>query len=563
MDIVKQPIILKEHEMPSITLNKRELERLVGKKLPLETLKERISYLGTDLASIEGNEIHVEVFPNRPDMLSEQGFARALSSFIGIKMGLKKYKVKNTGMKVFVRDLPPQWPYAVACIVKGLKLGDENIREIIQLQEKLGTTLTRNRRKGGLGLYPLEKISFPVTFTGRDPKDIKFKPLGFQEEMTAEQILSKHPKGIEYGHLMDGWKRYSVFVDSKGIIMSMPPIINSEGVGKIDKTTKDVFIEGTGPDLNTMMISLFILTTALADMGGEICSLEIIYPDKKFIYPDMTPDEMKLDIKYTNKLLGLDLKESSVKKLLERMGYGYKNGKVLIPKYRADVLHPVDLVEDIAIAYGYENFESEIPSVSTVGEEAPFEVFKTRISNVMIGMGFLETSSYHLTNEEDMNKKMLTNLDFIELLNSTSEDYSILRSWILPNTMKILGENTRHDYPQRLFEVGTAFKKNPREETGVGEFTRIACVSCHSDANYTEIRQYLDSLLTSLNLDHKAKKTEHPSFIPGRVARVSVKGRDIAYIGEIHPKVLTNFGIEQPTCAFELNLSELFTILNK
>src|SRR3989344_7221120 len=125
--------------MPTVTLNKEVFEKLIGKKLPLDELKDRISMLGTDLEGIEGNEIKVEVFPNRPDMLSEQGFARAFSSFIGVKKGFRKYDVKSYGENVFVKDLPKQWPYAVACVVKGLRLDSEKVREIIQLQEKLGT----------------------------------------------------------------------------------------------------------------------------------------------------------------------------------------------------------------------------------------------------------------------------------------------------------------------------------------------------------------------------------------------------------------------------------------
>src|SRR3989338_8584660 len=194
--------------MPTITINKAVFEQLVGKKLPLEQLKDGISMLGTDLERIEGNEIEVEVFPNRPDMLSEQGFARAFSSFIGVKTGLRKYEVKKFGSQVMVKDLPPQWPYAVACIVKCLKFNDEKIREVIQLQEKLGTTFTRNRKKGGLGLYPLEKITFPVTFTGKNPEDIKFGPLESPQILTGRQILSRHPKGRQYGPLMEGWKTY-------------------------------------------------------------------------------------------------------------------------------------------------------------------------------------------------------------------------------------------------------------------------------------------------------------------------------------------------------------------
>lgn len=549
--------------MPTVTLNKRVLEKLVGKRLPLKKLEDRISYLGTDLEGIKGNEINVEVFPNRPDMLSEQGFARAFSSFIGVKTGLRKYKVKKSGFKVIVDKSVTMRPYTVCALIKNMKFTDERIRETMQLQEKLSTTHGRSRRKSEYGVYPSVKIKFPVTYIAKDPKTVTFTPLGMTTPIRADRVEQLHHTGRAFKHIAEGWKKYPFFIDTKGNVLSMLPYTNSNDTGKVDETTTEVFIECTGMNFENVNTALNILVTAFADMGGEIYSMEIVYPDKTITTPDLAPKKMKIDIDYCNKWLGLNLKERGVKRLLERMGYGYGKGGVLIPAYRADIMHQVDLFEDIAIAYGYENFEPEIPNISTIGEEDPFERFKNKVANIMVGFEFLETSGYHLTSAEDMNDRMLTDLDYVELLNPSSTEYNILRSWMIPSLMKVLGENTRYDYPQRIFEIGTVFKKNPKTETGVSEFTRIASVSCHKNANYTEIRQYLDCLLSLLGLQYKITSTEHPSFIGGRVGRVSVKGRKVAYIGEIHPQVLENFGIEQPVACFELNLTELFSVLKK
>jgi len=546
--------------MPTITLNRKVLENLIGKKLPDKELKHKISMLGTDLESLDEKEVVVEIFPNRPDMLSEQGFARAFSTFIGKKTGLKEYKVKKTGSKVIIKNLPPQWPYAVACVVKGLKFNDEKIREVVQLQEKLGATFTRNRKKGGLGLYPLKKITFPVTFTGRKPRDIKFRPLEFPEPITAKQILSKHPKGREYGHIMDGWRTYPVFVDAKGIVMSMPPVINSHNVGKIDETTTDVFIEGTGPDMNTIMISLHILVTSLADMGGTIESLEMVCLDKKFTFPDLTPKKMKININHVNKLLGLNLGEADVRKYLERMGFDYKNKTVFVPAYRADILHEVDLIEDIAIAYGFENFKAEIPDITTIGEEDGFAKFKNKIANILIGLGLLEVSTYHISNKNNQCRKMEFKAELVELANSLTNEYDVLRYWLVPSLLEVLSNNKHNEYPQNIFEMGVIFKKG-KTETGVGETTRLCVMESHKDANFTKLKQILDYLLGLLDLKAEIKEAEHPSFIPGRVGRVSVKGKNVAYIGELSPKVLSNWELVMPASCFELNLTELYKLI--
>ena len=546
------------YKMPSITLNKSVFEKLVGKKLPLEQLKDRISMLGTDLESIEGNDIEVEIFPNRPDMLSEQGFARAFSSFIGVKKGFKKYNVKSFGSKLTIKNLPKQWPYAVACVVKGLKLDDEKIREIIQLQEKLGTTFTRNRKKGGIGLYPLDKITFPITFVGKSPKDIKFRPLEYPQEINAQQILSKHPKGREYGHLMENWNTYPVFIDAKGTIMSMPPIINSHNVGKIDTTTRDVFVECTGIDLRTIKTSLAILTTSLSEMGGQIYSLEINYPEtkNKFQCPDLKPTKMKLDLKYINKWLGLDLNQAQVKNCLEKMGYGYEKGQVLIPAYRADILHQVDLAEDIAIAYGYENFEEVIPNVATVGEEDALEKFSNKVRDSLIGLKLLEVKNYHLITKEELNDKMNKDASVIPLKNALGE-HNHLRNRILASLLRNLKDNQHNEYPQNIFEIGRIFNFG-ESETGVIEGNNLGVVLCHEKSDYTEVRQILDALMSSLGLDYTIKESIRPSFIPGRIGEIYVQDKKLGVLGEISPEVLTNWELTVPVVAFELDLEKLF-----
>src|SRR3989344_4672969 len=499
--------------MPVVNLNRKVFDKLVGKKLTTEQLKDRISYLGTDLEKIDDKEIIVEVFPNRPDMLSEQGFSRAFSSFIGIKKGLRNYKVIKSAYKVIVDpSVRLIRPYIACAVVKNLRFDDEKIREIIQIQEKLHVTFGRDRKKAAIGIYPMEKIKWPIKYLAKKPNDIKFQPLESNKIMTSIQILNDHPTGKSYKHLLEGKDKYPLFIDSNNEVLSMPPIINSHNIGKIDERTRDVFIECSGFDFNTLKQTLNIIVTALDDMGGDIYSVEIDY-GKKFVTPDLNPVEMKLDLNYVNKLLGLNLKQNDVKKYLERMGHDYKS-RVLIPAYRTDILHPIDLVEDIAIAYGYENFNELIPKISTIAEENKFEIFKSKIADLLVGFNLIEVSSYHITN------------------------------------------NKENEYPQNIFEMGNIFRKG-KTETGIEEETRLAVVLCHSKANFTEIKQIIDSLLENLGLNCSIENIEHKSFIPGRVGKIIIKGKETAIMGEIHPSVLVNFGIETPVSVFELDLKRL------
>ncbi len=546
--------------MPTVNINRKVLERLIGKKLSTEELKDRISMLGTDLESIDDEEIIVEIFPNRPDLLSEQGFGRALSSFVGVNTGLKRYSVKKSGYKVFVaKDMKEVRPYTVCAIVKNLKLNDEKIRELIQIQEKLHITFCRKRKKAAIGIYPLEKIKMPIYFEARKPEDIIFKPLEANKEMTAKQILEQHPTGIEYRHLVKDLKKYAIFRDAEKNILSFTPIINSHHTGKIVDTTKEAFIEVSGFDLNTNIYVLNILVCALADMGADIYSMEVVYPDKTLITPDLTYRKMKIDLSFINKWLGLELNEKELKRLLEKMGFGYEDKLVLIPAYRSDIIHQVDLAEDIAIAYGYEKFIPEIPKKATTGHEDQFEKFRKKVSYLLSGLNMLETSSYYISNKETQFKRMkLDEKDCVEIGNSKSEEYSLMRYTLLSNLLNILKENTHNEYPQNLFETGYVFRLDSKEETGVKETCNIAAILCNNDVDYTKIRQVLDYLFRSLGLKYEIKETSHPSFIQGRVGKVLFEGKEIGILGEINPEVLDNFGVEMPVVGMELDLNIIF-----
>ncbi len=547
--------------MPTITLNKTALEKLTGKKLPVEELKERICMLGTNLEKIEDEDIEVEIFPNRPDLLSEPGFARAFSSFIGVKTGLRKYEVKDSGEKIIidssVKDIRP---YTACAIVKNLTFDEEKIREIIQIQEKLHITYGRNRKKAAIGIYPLEKISFPIAYQAEAPEKIKFRPLESAEEMTGLQILSRHKTGREFGHLLEGLDKFPFFIDAKGAILSMPPIINSHLTGRITEETKDVFIECSGFDYQVLSKCINMIVTALADLGGQIYSLKLMYAEGEKVSPNLTPEKMKLDLNYINNRLGLQLSEKEGLKLLEKMGYGYEKGEVLIPAYRTDLLHQADLAEDIAIAYGYENFTAEIPNVATIGQEDLLEIFLNKIREALIGFGLWEVKNYHLLAAEQLNQRMLQTKESIPLYNALG-DHNHLRNSLLPCLMKNLGDNQHNEYPQNFFELGKVFYWDKNTETGTGEKEHLAIVLCHEKTDFTEIKQILDALIGALGLTCSIKESVDAQFIAGRVGEIIVNEKKIGIIGELHPQVITNWNLTVPVVGLELDVKELFKLI--
>src|SRR3989344_1990767 len=481
--------------MPTVTLNRKVVDSLIGKRFPTEVLKEKISLLGTDLEKVDDKEIVVEIFPNRPDLLSEQGFARALSSFLGIKKGLAKFVVKKSDIKVIVdKNVEKIRPYTVCAVIKDMKLDDEKIREIMQIQEKLHVTLCRNRRKIAIGIYPLDKIVSPIYFKAVKPAEIQFQPLESKRSMNAFQILKDHPKGKEFAHLLDKLPMYAIFEDSKKQILSLTPIINSEIVGKVTSQSKNLFIETSGYDLETQKICLNIIVTALAEMGGSIYSVEIDYTGKKITTPDLTPVKMNLDEKTINKILGLNLSKKQMIELLSKMGFGNEGDSLLIPAYRKDIMHQVDLAEDLAIAYGYDNFTSEIPKIATTAKQFPITNFKKSLASLLIGLNLLETHTTILTNETILMKKTNYETDAIELENPKTRDNGLIRTWLLPSLLDVLSRNKHREYPQNIFEIGPIGLKG-NSETGTQEKEMLSCLLSSTGTDFTRIKQILDYLI--------------------------------------------------------------------
>lgn len=530
--------------MASTKFPRKEFEKYI--KLNKE-VEEKISMMGTHLESLNSEEIEIEILPNRPDLFSLQGFLRAFLSFLG-KSKKKNYQIRKSDKKIIVdKSVASLRPYSMAAILKNVKFTDEKIKDIMQWQEKIHATLGRNRKKVALGYYVLEKIKWPVRYLAEDPKKIIFEPLDMQEKMNGVQILQKHPAGRDYAKLLEGKEKFPVYIDSNQEVLSMPPIINSNSLGKIQPGDSNILIECTGTDLGLLKKVISMAVCDLIDLGGEAYSVNVVYGSKTELI-NLKPEKINLNINEVNKLLGTELKESEVKRLLEKMGYKYKNKTVEIPAYRTDIMHQVDLIEDIAIAHGYGNFTPEIPEVSTVGKEASSEIFKRKIAEILAGLGMLENSSFHLIAKEDLKGKKAIEVE------DSKTDYKFLRPELLISNLKVLSSNNDAEYPQRIFELGRVFQEGDTE-TGINEENHL--VVSIAPGNFTEIKQVLEYLSRMTGKKFEIETSEHPSFIEGRIGKIKYKGRELGILGEIAPQTLKAWHIKMPTASLELNIDEL------
>lgn len=551
--------------MPTINLSLKDLQNLVGKKLSIEEVSSLVEYGKGELEHYEKDKDEITVDfgdTNLPYLWSVEGVARLIKGVLGLQKGMPKIEIKKGDYKVIVdKSVSQVRPYIAAFVAKARKVDDYLIKQMVQLQEKLCESYGRRRLKVAVGVYSYDKIKFPVYYKATDPESIKFIPLEFKKEMTQQEILEEHPKGREYAWILKDCKKYPILVDSANEVLSFPPIINSNFTGKVTEGDEHLFIEATGTELEPLLLCMNIMAYAFYERGFQIYSVDTNYEGKRIISPLLFNEKIKITKDQIKSLMGLELKNSEIKNLVEKAQYDFNNLSIKIPPYRKDILHPVDVIEDIIIMYGYGKIK-EMPLTSyTIGETSNIVLFRNKIMELLIGLGFQEVLSPILTNKAVLYDKMnIQDFGTIEIANFMSETYSCLRTWLLPILMEFLSKNKHVEYPQKVFEQGLVAIKKENEAI---DYERVAVVSANEKADYTEIRQVLDYLLKMLNIDYTIEEVDHNSFIEGRVGRVIANGKKVAYIGEISPIVLSNHGLEVPVVGLELNLTDLFESINR
>jgi len=555
-----------------------DLEQLYGKRLPrdptkldelLYSVKCELSKSTTTIS--DETELQLEnKDTNRPDTWSTEGIARALRGFQGLEVGIKKYRARRVAVDITVdRELAEIRPFICCSVVRNLTINDAVIRELVQLQEKLDQSYGRNRRRSSIGLYDFDLITPPLRYGAADPDEVRFIPLEWTETLSLREILDRHPKGIEYGHIVKKFSKMPILLDSKGKVLSFPPIINSNDLGRITPDTKNILIEITGTSHDTVSWALTILTTCLADRGGEICSSIIHYPygrSRRVSTPNLSERLVEIRPDDIRSLIGLNLTRTELVRLLRRGRFDVKSASntkfvVRVPCYRLDIMHPVDVMEDIAIAYGLNNFEPRWPSDQTMGGVLPIEEFSDKIRDLMVGLGFQEILGFIMSNREKLYGKMNSQPGRpVEVANPKVTTMTCLRSWLLPTLMEILSNNTHVEYPQKLFEVGDYVVWDDARPTRTRDIRQLACVVAHSKANFTEMKANLEPLMLNLGFSFTVKPIEHPSFLPGRVGSIQIGDEEVGIIGEVAPQVIENWKIQNPVAAMELELDKVFRV---
>lgn len=546
--------------MPTLTLSTQALLNDLETDLSVDELEDSLSQLGIEVEGIDDTATDIEVFPNRPDFLSRTGVTRNLKGVLGETTGLPAYDVKDSDYEVIINEsVTDIRPYTACAVVTGLNLDQDRLDELITLQEKLHVTYGRDRKKCAIGLYPASKISFPVTYTAKQPSKISFTPLGSDTALNAAQLLEDHEKGKEHGWILDGYEQYPVFEDAQGSILSMPPIINSEATGAVSTNDEKLFIECSGHDFDHVNTALSIIVADLLDNGGEAHRVTLSYPDTERYTPDMTSSgSQDVSVSDVNDWLGTSFDAADVCEKVEAMRHRAsisENNDIINvsnPPYRSDIIGDSDIYEDIAIGHGYNNITPDDRRLHTNGGYTSLTVLERRIRDSMVGAGFQEVYTYSLCDADKENELSLEQP--VEVVNSASDRYTGLRSSVIPSHLGVLQDNTSTSYPQEIFEVGRVFTSSEAEETGVEESEVLTATVSGRNDSFSRLRNILERLKRLFDIDFIVEQTDHPVFIDGRGILISTNNDDIGVIGEVHPRVLDEYDIKQATSLMELSI---------
>jgi len=542
--------------MPVVRIHYEDMERLIGASK--ETIMARLAMMGADIGKrAEEEYVDVEFFPDRPDLYSAEGVARAMRGFLGLETGLAEYSVEKGPIVLQVDESVLGVRPVIGCaVVRGLSFSDEAIESLMGLQEDLHWGLGRNRRKVAIGVHDISRVTPPFRYFGERPER-SFVPLDFSEEMSMKEILEKHPKGKGYGHILEGCDRYPLIVDAKDQVLSFPPIINGE-LTSVTEETEDLFIDVTGMD-GMVFKALNIVVTSLAERGGRIESVLVQRKEGDFLSPNLEPTSWTVSTAEANRLIGFDLNSAELAAALEKMRFGARADgdqvQVMVPAYRADIMHSWDIFEDAAKAYGFDRLEARLPQTVTVGRAHPSEVRKGEIREILAGLGYLEVMPFTLTNEKMHFQWMRREsspeaLAAVRVMHPISELHTILRTSLLSSLLEIFALNQHHPLPQKIFAAGDVVVARKTH-------FNLAAASIHSGANFSEIRSVADAVLREMGVEAEIVPSQDEALLPGRGADLMAAGRRVGCFGELHPLVLKSFGLEQPVVAMEMQWGEL------
>jgi phenylalanyl-tRNA synthetase beta chain len=543
-------------KVPVVNIKFERLKKLIP-DVKMDKVIDMLPFVALDIEGVDKDIVRVEYNPNRPDLSSDYGVARALRGLLEIETGMPKFKLAGkSGLSVTVEATVRKIrPYVIAFVAKNGRLDDETLKQLIMMQEDLHNGVGRKRKKASIGIHNFDVIKFPVTYK-TVKGDHSFRPLDEPSELSINQILKDLEIGKQYGQILSAFDSYPLIVDSTGLVLSLPPIINGQAT-KVNDKCRNLFVEVTATDQKSAEDLLAILAITLYEAGFEIKTVSIDSGKRKIETPQMKARVISADMGYVDSILGLALDAKQIITCLKKSRLDAKAvaNKIVctIPRYRIDISDPIDISEEVAIGYGIYNLEPKFPNSLTTGKKNSLSIYLNAIRETLIGLGMIESLSFLLTSKDVQYKAFgILSKDELSVEGSKSTEHEILPNSLVPLLLQSLSYNIHEQYPQELFEIGKTFVKS---YSTIEERWSIGAVVAHADASYTDIKSRMQALLRScFGKEAITIASTNHMFMDGRCAEVIFDDKPIGVLGEIVPFAVENFRLRVPVAAFEINL---------
>ncbi|KAJ1675675.1 phenylalanine--tRNA ligase subunit beta [Spiromyces aspiralis] len=594
--------------MPTVSIDKQDLYEYLGRNFTTKEFTELCFEFGIELEedtteelaerlknlSVEERKVAVEERPqlkidipaNRYDLLCFEGISRALKIYLEEQELPKYHKTapKDVHRMIVHPDTAKVRPYIVCAILRGVRFTPSIYQSFIDLQEKLHNNICRHRTLASIGTHDLGTIKGPFRYEAKKPEDIVFVPLNQTELMDGRRLMEFYESDLhlrKYLPIIRDSALYPVVYDAEDHVLSLPPIINSNH-SRITLDTRDVLIECTATSLTKANIVLNTVVAMFSQYCAEPFSVEPVVVEidgRKEVYPEIEPRNMVADVEYINQVIGVNLTPEEIMRNLKRMSVHAspssdgKQIEILVPPTRSDLLGPCDIVEDVAIAFGYNNIPRGFIKSSTIGGPLPINKLTDIVRREAAMAGWTEILTLSLCSHDE-NFGFLGRKDggdeAVVLANPKTFEYQVARTLLLPGALKTIRENRKHALPMRIFEVSDVVLKDPTMERMARNERHFCAVFTDRAAQFEVVQGLLDRVMQMLCIPHTvADSTEPgyfleqidlPTFFPGRSAQVYFrKSRNatptvLGQIGILHPDVLGKFELIYPCSAVEINI---------
>jgi phenylalanyl-tRNA synthetase beta chain len=550
--------------MPTINVEQNLLRRFVeskGRKHDIEDLAFRLPLMGTDIDSCDEETLNIEIFPDRPDLLSPETLFHGMMPFLhdsppdprlAIKPGTISMKVSS--------ELSSIRPVILGAVVRGLNIDEEIIKRLMDHQEKLHFALGRGRKRASIGVHDLATISPPFRVEAVE-RTHSFIPLAMDNEMTIDDILSEHPKGVDYAHLLEGMDKVPIIFDSNDSVLSFPPIINGDHTTVTTKT-RDIFVDVTGVDIRACESALMLICLQLSVLGGTVESVRVNACDGKEWVLNGSPIKHQVERSLVEGILGNSLTDDQIEDAIRRMG-GIYNGdtsgilSISMPRWRFDILHPIDLVEEIAIGHGYDDLSYDVPKAPLTAIPRSDGHLRRRVREALQGLGLIQIQSLTLSNDSDQFELMRWKPDgaITRMTNPITTEHTILRQNILPGLLRLLAANRHHDLPQGVYELGTVVIEHKNRD-------RFAFLIAERSGGFASLRGRIQGLMRDIGCtDWSLETSENGPWLNGRSANIVVNGLVVGQCGEIDPRVSESFDLRVPMSGAQFDMIALSSVI--